>query len=150
MSCSCRNRSRGLAGHVAEKGDYDSTIVEAMARAAFVSAWASKQEDKAARTRKRLNWGGADLMDLAPTTNAAAKRWAKQLAADLVRQNKVRTVTDLVSKAARADGRGEAVGFEYARKFGHYVAMMALGHGVGWWDDHEKFQMTVPYSEFYY
>ena len=104
---------------------------------------------KAQRTRKRLNWGGQDLMNLAPATNAAAKKWARDLATELVRKNN-RTLDALIHDAARADGLDIRVGQEYARKFGHYVAMMALGHGVGWWDDHERFPMVVPYSEFYY
>ena len=150
MSCSCQNRSRGLAGlGRLANGNYGKRILEAMARAAFVSEWANKQEEKAQRTRKRLNWGGQDLMNLAPATNAAAKKWARDLATELVRKNN-RTLDALIHDAARADGLDIRVGQEYARKFGHYVAMMALGHGVGWWDDHEKFPMVVPYSEFYY
>lgn len=38
---------------------------------------------------------------------------------------------------------------EYAREFGHYLAMQALGHGVSWFDDHARFDLTVPHSEFY-
>lgn len=33
---------------------------------------------------------------------------------------------------------------EEARLFGHYLATMALGLGVGWFDDHERFPLVVP------
>lgn len=36
------------------------------------------------------------------------------------------------------------------RDFGHHVAMMALGHGVSWFDDHAKFQLKLPHIEVWY
>jgi hypothetical protein len=56
----------------------------------------------------------------------------------------------LLAKAAKADMYGsEYIRDEYARDFGHYLAMMSLGHGVSWFDNHARFDLKVPLTEFY-
>jgi hypothetical protein len=37
-----------------------------------------------------------------------------------------------------------SAGDEYWRDFGHCLVMGALGHGVSWFDDHEKFELKFP------
>lgn len=54
--------------------------------------------------------------------------------------------------AAKADGMDPYVdGFEYptdyARLFGHYVAMQSIGHGVSWFDEHAEFDLKLPSIE---
>jgi hypothetical protein len=39
---------------------------------------------------------------------------------------------------------------KYVSDFGHYLAMQSLGHGVGWFDDHEHFELKLPLIEFMY
>ena len=65
-------------------------------------------------------------------------------------------IDDLLARAAVADGirplhptTGEESEIEddYAESFGHYLAMMALGHGVSWFDDHAEFPLKVPQME---
>jgi hypothetical protein len=54
-------------------------------------------------------------------------------------------IDDLLEKAANADGMDDDdITDEYADTFGHYLTMMALGHGVSWFDDHSTFPLKVP------
>ena len=122
------------------------TMVDAMGRALFVSAWADRQEERG----KALH---GELMDLAPRTSTEAKRAALRLEGQFQALN-VGGLTVLLYKAAKADGMdayadGFYVSPDYARDFGHYLAMEALGHGVSWFDDHAKFDIKFPHIEFY-
>jgi hypothetical protein len=125
----------------AEAESFQDDIVEAMARALFVSAWADAEEEEG-----RSFGGGVDLMDVAPKTSAEAKQHAKKLAKQFEQKNGM-SLDELLAKAAEADDA--SVDSEYARDFGHYLAMQAMGHGVSWFDDHKKFPLKVPYTEFY-
>lgn len=50
--------------------------------------------------------------------------------------------------AAGADDLdADEVSPEYAADFGHYLAMMSLGEGVSWFDDHEMFPIELPSIE---
>jgi hypothetical protein len=122
-------------------------IVDAMARAFFVEAWARNEEEKP-KFRER-GYGGhghqVDIMDVAPRTNAAANAAAKELAKDIERANG-RSLTSLYTTAVAQEGHRKEPN---PTDFGHYLAMQAMGHGVSWWDDHPKFPMTVPYHDFY-
>lgn len=115
-------------------------VVEAMARALFVTAWADAEEE-AGNT-----YPGEELMDVAPKTSAEAKRHAEKLAKQFEQKNGM-SLDELLAKAAEADD--EEIDSDYAREFGHYLAMQAMGHGVSWFDDHEKFPLKVPHTEFY-
>ncbi len=119
-------------------GDYDREIYEAMARAMFVSDWADRQEEKG------KTYPGMDLMDVAPPTSRDALLAARALAAAVIRDNNVKSLTDLYARALNAGGKGDA------RKFGHYLAMQAMGHGVSWYDDgNPRFGMKLPHFEYY-
>lgn len=66
---------------------------------------------------------------------------ARRFAAELSRLNRG-TIVDLWRRASEADGREvdpEALGY--------YLTMQALGHGVGWTDDHEPFDVLLPSIE---
>ena len=51
-------------------------------------------------------------------------------------------------QASEAD-KGAPIDSDYAGEFGHDLAMQAMGHGVSWFDDHHKFPLKVPHTEFY-
>lgn len=134
------------------------TIVNAIARAWFVSAWASKQEEKG------RSFSGQELMDVAPKTPRHAREAALIYLGRLECANK-RDICGLLHDAAKADYATAGItdgmyvepdGFvgaytdsEYARTFGHYIGMEALGHGVSWFDDHAEFELIIPRTEYY-
>lgn len=121
-------------------GDYDREIYEAMARAMFVSDWASREEEK----KSFRGWNGAQLMDHAPKTSQDALLAARALAAAIIKDNNVKSLTDLYARALNAGGEGDA------GKFGHYLAMEAMGDGVSWYDDgNPRFGMKLPHFEYY-
>ena len=117
-------------------------VVDAMARALFVSAWADAEEESG-----RKFGGGVELMDIAPKTSPDAKRHAEKLAKQFEQKNGM-SLDELLAKAAEADS-GETINADYAGEFGHDLAMQAMGHGVSWFDDHNKFPLKVPHTEFY-
>lgn len=116
-------------------------IREAVARAFWVTQWADAEEEVG------NTYPGEDLMDVAPRTPEEALREADKFLAELA-ENNGKTVEALLAAAAEADELDEDdLDGDYAEEFGHYMAMQAMGHGVGWFDDHEHFEVTVPYYE---
>lgn len=130
----------------------EEIIAQAMARAAFVSAWADNQEERGKSFRRQ------HLEEIAPKkTPKAATQWAWKLIGRIEQANG-KGLCALLFAAEKADGIWGAdlvrqietvASDEYARQFGHYLAMQALGHGVSWFDDHAQFPITIPHAEFY-
>jgi len=133
-----------------------NVILDASARAAFVTAWADAEEE-AGRTH-----GGEDYMDIAPKTPPEARDWAWTLWQKIWRQNTDRFAGFQLGgkheeplanwiEAAWAHA-AEASGIDIhddaeQTEFGHYVAMQAMGHGVSWEDDHEKKGFKLPHVD---
>lgn len=113
-------------------------IINGMARAMWVMAWADELEERGHED----SWAGCDLMDLAPETPCKAIELAWTLAGKYEQANGM-SVICLLGSAQRADGNSTN-DYEYETDFGHYLAMMAMGHGVSWFDDHEEFYLKVP------
>lgn len=120
--------------------DYYETVRDAAARAFWVSAWADWMEENDALPR-------GDLMDAAPETPDDAVELAGLFLSRLVAANDVEGIDELLDDAAHADRA--YVDLDFATEFGHNVAMMAMGHGVGWFDDHAEFDLHVPDVEVY-
>jgi hypothetical protein len=125
-------------------------IVDAMARAFFVSAWAQGEEEKPDFHERGYgghgHGRGVELMEVAPATSASAKKHAKEIATRIERDNG-KSLGELYAMAAEAPGRHSKDPNPY--DFGHYIAMQSMGHGVSWYDDHPEFGMKdVPYAEF--
>ena len=120
-------------------------ITSAIARAFFVSAWADREEEKG-RTK---GWAGQDLMKLAPKTPRVATLEAWRALGALEATNKT-NIYALLAQAWKADGHSDELETPatYARDFGHYLGMMMLGHGVGWFDDHAEFELETPHWEY--
>lgn len=93
---------------------------------------------------------GGDWYDYAPEEMPAyAYVLAGQLWEALERVNKC-SVYALANRATEADGKGIEEDWERgsglvidldAEEFGRDLAMMAMGTGVSWFDDHKKFEM---------
>jgi len=115
--------------------EFTEEFAEGASRAFWVSAWADDQEGRG----KRL---GGELMHQAPDTPLSAWVAAGELIALLEVANKV-PVEALAERADKVDG--DCVD---ATEFGHYMAMMALGSGVSWFDDHEKFDFKSVNMEY--
>lgn len=117
-------------------------IVDQMARTFWVNAWAQSIEEEGGVPAGP----GEDLMDAAPPTHWRAYLKAWTYVDELAEANQMTPAGMYRQALVRAALRDtEAI----REKFGHYVAMEALGHGVSWRDDHpEGHGIEVPLTEF--
>lgn len=102
-----------------------SEILDAMARTFFVMGWADAMEEAGERLY-------GELMDQAPETPSEAFEHAEEAARRIEAENGS-TLGDLYLKMASMEPHGEKptpFGFGYA------LAMMYVGSGVSWFDDH--------------
>lgn len=145
-------------------GEFDDDIIMGMERAIWVTSyadWADEQpkhdDPKLARTQAwRVASGrapevhragpGEDWNEVAPAAPASAGEAAQDLWLAIERKNG-KTLGELLDDAAKADGKRPT--HKYADSFGHYLAMQAMGHGVGWFDDHKTFPLKLPHFEFH-
>lgn len=125
--------------------DFDNIFTESFAagasRAFWVTSWADGAEE-----RDELP-SGVDLMEEAPPTPLSAWVAAGELIGKLECANKA-SIHMLADRAARADG-GRGIRDIDSENFGHYMAMMAMGHGVSWFDDHKKFKFKDVDMEYH-
>ncbi len=130
-----------------------STIVQAMARAFFVSAYADYCDNHPELKNLPRAGAGEDWMDVTEEidTPLICHFEAYELLGRLVEKNG-RAIYTLIADAERADlAEGKSADRDsekYQKDFGHYIAMSAMGHGVCWFDDHAKFELSVPHQEF--
>lgn len=124
-------------------GDYERQIIDAMARAMFVTTWADRMEERGLGHKL----SGQKLMDIAPKTSRDALAAAKKLAAMFAKANEGASMNDLYARALNVAGKRR--GDTSPHSFGHYMAMEAMGHGVSWTDDHPEFKVNIPYFEYY-
>lgn len=120
------------------------TILKSMARTLWVCAWADFQDSDEGEGYP----AGSQLMDIAPETPEAAYFEAARLMGQYEALNRAHIYV-LVSAAWNADSPNNnyvsSADDEYIESFGHYLVMMALGHGVSWFDDHAKFDLKKPF-----
>jgi hypothetical protein len=151
----------------------DSTIIRGMARGPWANYWASRQEEKG------NSFSGMDLYEIAPKTPAWATKWAKNLAEEIVKLNRVTyeiifvnaNVEKYVGTPAEKKqqamqilrqhpmtlgdlfGLALAAGFKGdPEEFGFYLGCRATGMGIKWTDDlksRPNYEIIVPYREFY-
>lgn len=131
----CRSFDRRAQG--SPDGDFDDEILDGMARALYVDAWASGMDEEGLTG----NWGGMDLMDLAGETSPYAYEKAKNIYKEIEQLND----TDL----SKFTPPGEKYDTYDRENFGHYLIMEALGSGVSWFDDHEDHGLKLPRIEYY-
>jgi hypothetical protein len=118
--------------------DREDIIVEAMARAMFVSSWADYEEEHG------RYYPGQELMDIAPDTPQDAIDEAVKL------YDEIEEINDIDFNDFIPPGFSDDWDRELADEFGHYLAMEALGHGVSWMDDYEHHGLKIPNIEYYY
>lgn len=99
--------------------------------------WANAMEEMGERLPHHIT------DESAPKPPASLKRLALEFAYALARMNHG-GLHDIFDRASIAEGR-----LVDAEKLGYYLAMQAQGHGVSWFDDHEHFDVTIPYVEAY-
>lgn len=103
-----------------------------------------------------------DWMDIVPPTPIRALLVAQDWISDMVRSNKLVCIWQLAAKAYQADknsvvpsddsAKNSLADYvnlteEYSTEFGHGMAMMIMGTGVSWGDDHADFEFELPYHE---
>jgi hypothetical protein len=121
-------------------------FIEGASRAFFVLAYADFVEDEENSHFELSRPGpGEDWFDYAPESPPEAYALAGELWARLELAND-RSVYALIDAAAIAD-KVDEYSAEDLEKFGHYMAMQAMGHGVSWFDDHAKFPIEIPHFE---
>lgn len=115
----------------------EKEIIEGMARAFYVDAWAQREEE-AGRTK---GWAGQNLYDLAPKTSRAAMQTAAKAAAHVEAINGI-GLDALYTRAVMMPGSHDRNADPFA--FGSDLGMQMLGDGVSWFDDHPKFELYLP------
>lgn len=142
-------RAAFLASNRRMRDDVREEIVDAMARAFHVNAFAQLQDELAERGLKHVSPGpGGDWMDVAPPTPDAAKQFAKKFALAIERDNGA-SLRELYARAVATPGT------RYGKRdaphdFGHGFAMQSLGHGVSWFDDNPEFPIELPDTAYSY
>ena len=124
-------------------------IIDSAADTAFASSWADWMEEQGESVH-------GEIMDQAPNTPAAAKKWARKLIAAMEKLNgkkidKIYGIAELKALAARHER--QAISSRSHRltpdNFGYCTAMTALGHGVGWSDDFPEHGFLIPSADFH-
>lgn len=125
----------------------DETIKHHMALAFFASAYADQAEECEQPLR-------GEIMDQLPeTVDPAAIHAARTAAFDALRANGCKTLSELLEKVQTIQEETGTHGDRDPNEemFGHYLAMQAMGHGVGLDDAFGRAvydAITVPYVEF--
>lgn len=122
--------------------DVRDTVITAMARALFVQAYASREEEAG-----RGIGPGEDWTDHAPPTTAAAWYAAEKLGNAIEKLNLIGLNTLYGACAAYypSEHRVEP----QPDDFGFYLAMQSVGSGLAWADDHPDPGLRVPRTEFH-
>lgn len=147
-------RRRNPSGLEDEAGAWRDEIIDQMARTLWVNAYASAVDELGRQRAIELGLDvagpGDDWMDVAPDEPSEARRAADRLAAAYRRANNVKQITDLLAMAAEADAvvsgvePADLLDERYVEEFADSLALMALGTGVSWFDDHAVFDLHVP------
>jgi hypothetical protein len=110
-------------------------VKQRMARAFFLSAYADAYDEASESSKKKRKLGsmeGRDWADVAPKENdPAAEDAAEDLAERLQKDNGAADLADLYHKAMEVKELCRGDRDLTPVMFGHYLAMQAMGHGVG-------------------
>jgi len=130
-----------------------STIVEEIARVLWLQHWMSEHEERLNRDPEHeLPWrGGGQTDERLPPTPSGALIDAGRIVG-MVEDRASLQIDACWARALKRDGRDWEQLNEYDTKeskeeFAYCVAMMALGTGVSWMDDHEDWDLEVPQVE---
>lgn len=119
-----------------------SEMITGAARTLFCLEWADWAEFAG------INLSGCEISNVAPPTPPNYVANAAYLIGQIVAMNTDRgDARSLVQKAVEADNMlMEDWSGHNSEHFGSDLAMMALGHGVSWFDDHNKFDLKLPFG----
>lgn len=115
----------------------EQSIIKGMAKTLSTLAWADFAEEHDATS----GFSGQDLMEISPEPSQFAIKRAEELYDSIEEMNGV----DL--NGFVPPGEDDSFDLE---KFGFYLVMEALGHGVAWTDDHEDHGLEMPLIESYW
>jgi len=136
----------------------EQEIIKHMARTFHVCAYADAYDRGELPEGSPYASQGGNWMDVAPETSEDARIFAAVVAGRIQEMNH-KSLLFLIRDAAVADDIDPDAcyymrdpvrhQYRYVDQFGHCLAMMSLGHGVSWFDDHERFPLKTPHVEFY-
>lgn len=131
-----------VATDMIDAEDMTDEIVDSLTRTFFVMGWLSYKEGTTGRDVS------GDPFDVAPKrTSPKAKKFARAYVRKLEEANGI--PIGLLYEIAR-NAPGKHYREPSPERFGHYIAMRAIGSGVSWEDDHPDIGMKVPRDEWYY
>lgn len=141
-------------------------MLDSVARTLWVCAYADAHENGELPEDAPFASHGDDWMDVAPPTPFRAYLHAQKFCDAIMRANKESVPSQclwvLFRDALKADGMDVPESKEgdwgadhdfcanqdkLADSFAHNITMQTMGHGVGWFDDHEEFPMKLPHIE---
>jgi|SRR5277367_1098279 len=116
-----------------------SEIIDGMAEILWGSAWADHADE-----HDCTNISGMEITNVMPSIPKEAEQMAQDLAKKYESLNHM-SLDKLYAVALEADEKGtRRRGEESPDRFGSDLAFMAMGAGVSWFDDHEKFPLKKP------
>lgn len=126
-----------------------SEIVEGMAEIFWGDGWATHAEE-----HRCANISGEEITEIMPQIPARIYAFCERVMGKIEQANGTNEFA-LLYAALTADGKNPSELFEknrdefdrLANEFGNGLAYMAMGSGVSWFDDHEKFDLEVPHCE---
>jgi hypothetical protein len=121
--------------------EHHDTIIEGMAAMLWALAWADHADE-----HRCCNLSGQDIMKVMPKVPSEAVVLAEKLVGGIEKVNKM-PLDVIFAFACKADGI--QMSRKTAEEFGGDLGHMAIGSGVSWFDDHEKFPLKMTYGENY-
>jgi len=120
-------------------------IIDGIAEILWGSAWADHAEE-----HECTSLSGMQIEAIMPSVPKEASQLAQDLARKFESMNGA-TLDTLYAIALKADGQTSypGSGKSSPESFGSNLAFMAMGAGVSWFDDHDKFPLKKPYLENY-
>lgn len=129
------------------KGQISDTFVRGLATSIWGCAWADHVEEHGC-----YNLSGCEITEHMPEIPEIAYRMAERIMGMIEQANNMH-VACLFAAAMQADGKTALEHRHYydriAERFGECLGHMAMGTGVCWFDDHNRFDLKVPNCETY-
>lgn len=124
---------------------FNDDIRNGMAALFWNSAWADYQEELGRLGEPHANLSGVNIYgvsDEPDETQCEELRAHVQRVVEEIEYKNSASLDELLDRATAADD-AEAD----PTRFGECLAYMSMGSGVSWFDDHEHFEIEVPYHE---
>jgi hypothetical protein len=122
------------------KDQVSDAFVNGMARILWGNAWADHAEE-----HDCFNLSGQEVTEVMPEIPEVVYRKAERLSGAIEQANGL-SLPAIFSQAMKAEGKTvehEDYWGADAEGFGSYLAHMAVGSGVSWFDDHAEFKLSL-------